>query len=172
MARLGGIALAVAVVLVAAQLLFGVGPMGGRDSWPSEFQSNGERIYFTASSASGQPIRARGGNMHMQMMSGGGCVACHGADRRGGPLRPQFWKSAPPLTAASLFGDHVGEGAAEPDGHGDHDDYTDETLRRAIAEGVDPAGEPLDSAMPRWSMSAADMSDLIAYLKSPTGGAN
>lgn len=161
-----------AVAVAAAGLFFGAGPMGGRGVWPSEFRSNGERIYFTATSASGQPIVARGGDRHMRMMSGGGCVACHGADRGGGPLRPQFWKSAPPLTAAALFGGHAEEGGAEPDGHGDHDDYTDETLRRAISEGVDPAGEPLDRAMPRWSMSAADMDDLVAYLKTPAGAAN
>lgn len=154
------------VVLVSARFL-GIGPMAGRGNWPAEFQSNGERIYFTATSASGLPVSPRGGNMRMGMSSGGGCVACHGADRGGGPLGPQFWKSAPPLTAAALFGEHTGEEAAEADGHGDHDDYTDETLRRAIAEGIDPAGERLDPAMPRWSMSAADMSDLIAYLRTP-----
>jgi hypothetical protein len=45
-------------------------------------------------------------------------------------------------------------------------------LRRAITDGVDPAGERLDPAMPRWSMSGEDMADLIAYLKTPVGGAN
>mgnify|MGYP002336390849 CR=1 FL=1 len=103
-------------------------------------------------------------------MTGGGCVACHGADRGGGQLRPQFWKTAPPLTPAALFGEHAEGGDPEGENeasHGDHESYTDDTLRRAIAEGVDPGGDPLDPAMPRWSMSAEDMADLIAYLKLP-----
>lgn len=164
--------LVLVVALVAARLLFGSGPMTDRADWPSEFESNGERIYFTATSASGRPISLLGGSMHIGM-SGGGCVACHGADRQGGRLMPQFWKSAPPLTAAALFSEHADEDASgERDGHGDHDSYTEDTLRRAITDGIDPAGEPLDPAMPRWSMSADDMTDLTAYLKAPVGGAN
>ena len=172
--RLGGIVLVLVVALVAARLLLGSGPMTNRADWPSEFQGNGERIYFTATSASGQPISPKGGTMHMRM-SAGGCVACHGADRQGGRLMPQFWKSAPPLTAAALFGEHADkdkDASGEGDGHDDHDSYTDVTLRRAITDGLDPAGESLDPAMPRWSMSAEDMADLTAYLKTPVGGAN
>ncbi len=172
--RLGGIVLVLVVALVAARLLFASGPMTDRADWPAEFQSNGERIYFTATSASGLPISLEGGTMHMEM-SAGGCVACHGADRQGGRLMPQFWKSAPPLTAAALFGEHADEdenASGEGDGHGDHDSYTEDTLRRAITDGVDPAGESLDPAMPRWSMSTEDMVDLAAFLKAPVSGAN
>ncbi|HEY9057325.1 MAG TPA: c-type cytochrome [Aurantimonas sp.] len=165
--------MALLVVLVGGQLLFSSGPLTDRSAWPSEFRSNGERIYFTATSASGQAITPQGANMHM-MMSGGGCVACHGVDRGGGRLMPRFWQSAPPLTAAALFGGHdeVPEpgGATEEDGHGDHDSYTEDSLRRAIKEGVDPGGERLDPAMPRWSMTTEDMTDLISYLKTPVGG--
>ena len=39
------------------------GPQRG-DSGPAEFVSNGERIYFTGSSASGIPINAIGSNHH------------------------------------------------------------------------------------------------------------
>lgn len=169
--RVVGIAMVLLVVLAGVRL-FGSGPLTDRGAWPSEFRSNGERIYFTATSASGQPIAPQGGSMHM-MMSGGGCVACHGADRGGGRLMPRFWQSAPPLTAAALFGEHdeaAGtEGATES--HGDHDDYTDDMLRRAITDGIDPGGERLDPVMPRWSMTDADMTDLIAYLKTPVDSA-
>jgi mono/diheme cytochrome c family protein len=130
-------------------------------SRPTVFKSNGERIYFTATSASGQTINARGGNMGMGMMAGGGCVNCHGADRQGGLLLPRFWVSAPPLTAEVLFGEH------EEDGHGDHEGYTDETLGRAITQGVEPDGGALDRVMPRWSMSGPDLADLIGFLKTP-----
>jgi mono/diheme cytochrome c family protein len=134
--RLGGIVLVLAVALVAAWLTFGSGLMTNRADWPSEFQSNGERICFTATSASGQPISLQGGTMHMSM-SAGGCVTCHGADRRGGRLTPKFWNSAPPLTAAALFGVHANEdndASGDGDGHGDHDSYTEDMLRRAITD--------------------------------------
>lgn len=84
---------------------------------------------------------------------------------------PRFWQLAPPLTAVALLGEHdeaaEAQGATEDDGHGDHDDYTNDTLRRAITDGIDPGGERLDPVIPRWSMADADMTDLIAYLKTP-----
>lgn len=156
--------------LAGARFISGPGPMTGHglmtghDDWPAQFKSNGERIYFSATSTSGVPIIPSGGGMHMSMM-GGGCVTCHGADRQGGRMMPQFWKSVPPLTPSALFGDH--DEGAKDDGHGGHDVYNAETLRRAITRGIDPAGKPLDQAMPRWSMSPQDLGDLIAHLKSP-----
>lgn len=127
------------------------------------FASNGERIYFTGTSASGKAIAASGGtgmmNRHRQM-HGGGCAVCHGADRGGKRLWPQFWVKAPALTAEALFSDSHGH-----DGHGDHGNYDAESLRRAITTGLDPASESLDSAMPRWSMSPSDLDDLVAYLR-------
>ena len=49
--------------------------------------------------------------------------------------------------------------------HGDHDSYTDVTLRRAITEGFDPENVRLGPAMPRWRMSAQDLTDLIGFLQ-------
>jgi len=46
-----------------------------------------------------------------------------------------------------------------------HESYTDETIKQAITEGVEPDGEPLDWPMPRWSMSDEDLNDLIEFLK-------
>jgi mono/diheme cytochrome c family protein len=133
--------------------------MGGQ-ALPLNYNSNGERIYFTGISASGDAIRFSGGNMHLRMM-GGGCATCHAADRSGGRMMPEFWKVAPPLTRDALF-----EGHADGDGHGDHGSYDEATLRRAVVQGTDPAGQPLDEAMPRWSMSKRDWRDLFDYLKS------
>jgi len=141
----------------------GMGPMMGRQAIPASFENNGERIYFTGNSASRRPITFSGGNMHMQMR-GGGCVTCHNVDRQGGiRVMPRFWVVAPPITPEALFGDHD----AEADGHGDHASYTEASLRRAITEGIDPSGQPFDEAMPRWSMSAADLDDLVHYLQGP-----
>ena len=141
----------------------GMGPMMGRQAIPASFENNGERIYFTGTSASRRPITFSGGNMHMQMR-GGGCVTCHDVDRQGGiRVMPRFWVVAPPITPKALFGDHD----AEANGHGDHASYTEASLRRAITEGIDPSGQPFDEAMPRWSMSAADLDDLVHDLQGP-----
>jgi len=160
MATIGSIVLISLITIVAWQVYF------NRGNWPTQFQNNGERIYFTGLSATGAAMSSRGGGMHMRMMAGG-CVTCHGADRQGGRLMPRFWLVAPPLTPDALFREHDEAGAN--DGHGDHDGYTDETLGRAITRGIDPDGKPLDLAMPRWSISDQDLDDLIAYLRS-TGG--
>ncbi len=151
-------------ILLIAIIAIYFGPDRDRESWPIQFESNGERIYFTGTSASGFPINANGGGMHMQMHSGG-CVTCHGADRQGRRLMPRFWKVAPPLTPAALFNEH--DEASEEGGHGDHEGYDDATLRRAITEGIDPGGSLLDREMPRWSMAAGDIVDIIEFLKSP-----
>ena len=48
----------------------------------------------------------------------------------------------------------------------DHQPFTEETVKQAITQGVDPAGNSLEYPMPRWQMSAQDLTDLVAYIKS------
>ncbi|HEY66161.1 MAG TPA: cytochrome c [Caldilineae bacterium] len=133
---------------------------------PREFRSNGERIYFTATSERGTPITA---DMGMGMMGGGmmgggtmSCVNCHGPDGRGGRVRMMMRTFvAPDIRYKTLT-----EEKMEHEGEEEHPPYTDETIKRAITQGVDPAGEPLEWPMPRWSMSDEDLEDLLDYLKS------
>ncbi len=80
-------------------------------------------------------------------------------------MMPWFWKVAPAITPEALFGSHD-----DGDGHGEHDAYDDESLRRAVFRGIDPSGAPLDELMPRWSMSERDWQDLLAWLKTPPAG--
>jgi hypothetical protein len=52
--------------------------------------------------------------------------------------------------------------------------YDDETVARAIRNGIDASGQPLDRLMPRYALEAADASALVAYLRQlsaapPTG---
>jgi mono/diheme cytochrome c family protein len=56
----------------------------------------------------------------------------------------------------------------EPHAHGTeeaHSPYTDELIKRAITQGMNPAGKSLDWTMPRWEMTEEDLNDLIAYLR-------
>ncbi|MFT5113926.1 MAG: cytochrome c oxidase subunit 2 [Parasphingorhabdus sp.] len=153
------------LLLVSCNGRYDHGPENGGIG-STAFISNGERIYFSGTSASGLPISASGGGgpmsgMHRQM-HGGGCASCHGADREGQRLWPQFWIKAPALSVDALFGDDSHDEGG--DGHGDHAIYDAESLRRAISRGLDPAGESLDQAMPRWSMNPSDLDDLISFL--------
>jgi hypothetical protein len=43
--------------------------------------------------------------------------------------------------------------------------YTDALIKRAITDGLDPGGEPLDWTMPRWQIGDTDFADLLAYLR-------
>ena len=43
--------------------------------------------------------------------------------------------------------------------------FTDATIGRAVRDGLDESGKPLEDAMPRWQMSDADVGEVIAYLK-------
>lgn len=102
-------------------------------------------------------------NMHRQM-HGGGCASCHGVDREGGRLMPRFWIKAPALTKAALTssgGHKHGKNAAQ-----NHEIYDEKSLREAVINGINPAGEPLDGAMPRWIMAEEDLRDLTSYLLS------
>jgi hypothetical protein len=47
------------------------------------------------------------------------------------------------------------------------DGFTDATIRKAIRDGLDESGKPLDEAMPPWQMIDVDLDATIAYLKEP-----
>ena len=130
-------------------------------SWSgSSFASNGEQIYFTATSPRGTPITSDM-DMGMGMMQGGmmTCVSCHDPDGRGGRVRMMMSTFvAPDIRYNTLTSEEHGEEM-------EHESYTDETIKRAITDGVEPNGEPLDWPMPRWSMSDEDLDDLIEFLK-------
>jgi cytochrome c oxidase subunit II len=137
----------------------GDGWFGGRDS--QDYASNGERIYFTASNDSGDRIRSEGGPRGGMMRDRFACADCHGDDGQGGRFRMMMQSvEAPAITWAALTEEHGDHG---DDGH---PPYTEETLKRAIRDGIDPGGDRLDSQMPRWEISDSDLDDLIEFLKS------
>ena len=54
------------------------------------FESNGERIYFTAESSSGEPITYSGGSLMMHQRTA--CVNCHGPEGKGGRVTMMMWR--------------------------------------------------------------------------------
>jgi len=141
----------------------GWGMMGGPGGVPlkTRYDSNGERIYYTGVSERTGPVPFQGGPMWLAM-HGGGCASCHGINGRGGV--PVMMGTAIPadiryeaLTAKDVHNQRREEEAHPP--------YTDELIKQAITQGLDPAGKSLDWTMPRWQMTQEDLNDLIAYLK-------
>jgi len=143
--------------------MMGPGMMGG---WfaggyaKARYESNGERIYYTGVSERTGPIQSSGGPMWISMR-GGGCVVCHGVRGQGGV--PIMMGGAVPsdirYEALAKEEHQEGEGARK------HAPYTDALIKRAISEGLDPAGNSLDWTMPRWRMMPEDLEDLVAFLK-------
>lgn len=128
------------------------------------YRSNGEQIYFTATSQRGTSITS---DLRMGMMGNRAwtCVTCHGADGRGGTVRMMMRIfETPDIRYQTLTASGHGEEGEEEEEHG-HEPYTDEDIKRAITEGIEPDGKPLDWPMPRWTMSDEDLDDLLEFLK-------
>jgi ABC-type branched-subunit amino acid transport system substrate-binding protein len=103
-----------------------------------------------AATLPGAGIRAPG--------SGFPCVNCHLA---GGAGQSEGGVRSADITWFTLTKAY---GGPRPSGR-THPPYTDETVRVAITEGLDPAGNVLASAHPRFGMDREDLDDLLAYMK-------
>ncbi|MHB0856800.1 MAG: c-type cytochrome [Anaerolineae bacterium] len=158
--------IAVWVVLAG---LSGCGPTGMRfeRNRPDDnrYASNGERIYWSATSERGTSVvpKLDGGMMMRRSLA---CVDCHGSDGRGGGVRFGMQIVEVPDIRYEVL---TGESMEHDEEEEEHPPFTDETIRRAITEGIDPAGEPLDWPMPRWRIAEEDLDDLIKYLKQLDG---
>lgn len=82
------------------------------------------------------------------------CAGCHGANGRGG----RKWMMRRTFVAADIR--YTTLTSAQQDMP-----FSDNDIKRAITEGVEPNGEALKWPMPRWNMSANDLNDLLAFLK-------
>ncbi len=131
------------------------------------YASNGERIYFTATSERGTPIRSRGGSAFGGMMTGRQtCASCHGSDGRGGVHWMHMQRmDAPDIRWATL----ASEAHGGHDGGDEHSEseiaYGEATFIKAVTEGVAPGGATLSRDMPRWQIGEADLQDLVSFLK-------
>jgi hypothetical protein len=127
---------------------------GGTAWGDGAFSSNGERIYFTATSERGTAIAYTGGPGSKSWMMGGGgrlaCASCHGTDGRGGihSMGMMQKMDAKDIRWSVLEGE-----------------FDADKFRLAVVEGKDPDGTQLNTDMPRWNISSEDLADLIDYLK-------
>lgn len=154
------------MMLISAANLFSE---NGTAWGPGAFRSNGERIYFTATSERGTQITYRGGvSMGMMMMRGRlACVSCHGPGARGGRhVMHMAVMDAPDIRWTALSEEEKEEGEHGRADEKGHSGYTFEMFKMAVIYGKHPDGKPLKREMPRWKMSDEDLMDLANFLKS------
>lgn len=120
-------------------------------------QQRGKRIYVEGIGSgkisaflAGAGIRAPG--------KGFPCVNCHLA---GGAGQSEGGVRSADIGWYNLTKEYAGK---RPTGR-IHPAYTEEAFLAAVTEGVDPAGNALDSAHPRYGMTREDLEDLLAYVK-------
>lgn len=114
----------------------------------------------------GREIFARGGNVAAIVANGGAgvpvtglaCAGCHADDARG---RSEAGVAAPDITWATLAKPYE---VTRPDGRARHP-YSPRLLVRAITLGIDSSGNALAPSMPRYQLTSADASALVAFLQ-------
>jgi ABC-type branched-subunit amino acid transport system substrate-binding protein len=122
-------------------------------------EERGKHIYLRGESVTGSEVTAVMGETEVEVPASlVPCGSCHGRDGRG---RPEGGIYPANLTWAALTKPY---GLDHPSGR-QHEAYTERTLKRAFTMGIDPAGNHLHVAMPRYRMTLADADDLIAYVK-------
>jgi ABC-type branched-subunit amino acid transport system substrate-binding protein len=120
----------------------------------TESEARGKQLYVT-----GGNLKARVGLASIEL-SGSQlpCISCHGEDGQG---RPEGSIVPTNITFEYLT---ITYGHQHDNGR-KHPAFTPATISTAISEGIDSAGNRLDDAMPRYTLSERDSIDLIAYLK-------
>ena len=125
----------------------------------TETEQRGRQIYLKGTSPSGIDIIAVLGTGETQVPAATlACGNCHGL---GGLGIPEGGVSPSDLRWESLTRPYE---VTTPSGR-KHGPYADSTLKRAVTMGLDPAGNTLEGAMPRFRMSLDDANALVAYIK-------
>jgi ABC-type branched-subunit amino acid transport system substrate-binding protein len=122
-------------------------------------ESRGKAIYLSGTSKSGKDILAYIGDDALEVPgSTMACANCHGLRGQG---KPEGGIDPSNITWEALTKPY---GVTHSSGR-KHPPYTARAFEFAITRGLDPAGNKLLYAMPRYQMSKEDLDDLIVYLK-------
>jgi len=120
-------------------------------------ERRGRAIYLRGETAGTKPLTAMVGDLEVPA-STINCAGCHG---RRGEGKTEGGVTAGNLTWANLTKSY---GHSHPNGR-KHGAFNESSFTTAVVRGVDPAGNELAVAMPRYRMSIEDMNDLLAYIK-------
>lgn len=151
-----GYRLASAMTVLAAVCLLSPGAASAQ---LNPEQAAGKQLYLEGKSATGSRFEAilNDGDTRVpaHLMP---CGSCHGEDGRG---RAEGGVNPSDITWGVLSHSSRPNNNFTPPRKA----YDANSLRRAIVDGIDPNGNRLGIAMPRYGISPRDLSDLIAYLK-------
>ena len=120
-------------------------------------ERRGRAIYLRGETAGKKPLTAMVGDLEVPAATMN-CAGCHG---RRGEGKTEGGVVAGNLTWTNLTKSY---GHTHPSGR-KHGAFNDSSFTTAVVRGVDPAGNELGVAMPRYRISIEDMNDLIAYIK-------
>ena len=129
----------------------------------------GEAIYRHGLLGTGQPLQgSRAEDGPVVSGADAACVNCH---QRSGLGTAEANVSIPPVTGRYLFHPRAERGDEfylpyVPGVRSNREPYTEDTLVRALRDGIDAQGRPLSYLMPRFALNDADAAALVAYLKS------
>lgn len=131
-------------------------------AWAGELtpqEQRGRQLYREGLAADGTSVTATFGGGALSIPGAKvPCSSCHGPDGLG---RPDAGVVPSNITWSNLtkpYGLRHDNGRAHPP-------YTADAVIGAVTRGVDPAGNALDAAMPRYTLGEAAARDLVAYLQ-------
>ena len=122
-------------------------------------ETRGKQIYTQGTSSSGKEILAYIGDSSLEVP--GATMACANCHASRGQGKPEGGIEPSNITWEALTKPY---GVTHASGR-KHPAYTARGLELAITRGLDPAGNKLLAAMPRYQMTKDDLADLVVYLK-------
>ncbi|MCU7855031.1 MAG: hypothetical protein KZQ79_04960, partial [Candidatus Thiodiazotropha sp. (ex Lucinoma borealis)] len=121
----------------------------------------GKQLYTDGLLPSGEPVKAVvQGDIQVE----GNQLICETCHRRSGMGSTEGQQVVPAIAGHILFKPLKLPTSRPPEPPIYRDGYTKQSLMRAIRDGVDVNGEPLDPFMPRYNIDEATLDGLTTYL--------
>lgn len=120
-------------------------------------ERRGKALYLRGENGTGREVSAMIGELDVPA-STVTCAGCHGARAEG--------KTEAGVTAGNLVWSNLVKpyGHTHPTGR-KHGPFDEAAFARAVTRGVDPNGNELLAAMPRYKLTTEELADIVAYLK-------
>src|SRR6185295_15817761 len=145
------------LILIAAALCFSAVQSSQETRPLTPAERRGRAIFLRGEVPGKKPLMAMVGDLEVPAATIN-CAGCHG---RRGEGKTEGGVAAGNLTWSNLTKSY---GHTHPSGR-KHGAFNESAFTTAVVRGVDPAGNELGVAMPRYRLSIEDMNDLIAYIK-------
>ncbi|HKG61423.1 MAG TPA: ABC transporter substrate-binding protein [Pyrinomonadaceae bacterium] len=145
------------LILIAAALCVSAVQSSPESRPLTPAERRGRAIYLRGEVPGNKPLMAMVGDLEVPAATIN-CAGCHG---RRGEGKTEGGVAAGNLTWSNLTKSY---GHTHPTGR-KHGAFNESSFMTAVVRGVDPSGNNLNVAMPRYRLSIEDMNDLIAYIK-------